>query len=688
MHETASGALLVVDELGRMGRSTDGGDTWATVDLAGVNGFSNAGGETLAATDAGIYRSTDDGASWPLLAVGPSALHSVARADDTTLVATGPLMGQWQRTVYQSPDNGATWRSLGSEGASPAIRAQDGRVYYSNGVGSTPFGYPNRHLILRWEAGVWEQVSTSEDRITGFYGGLDAVGSRVFFATFGQSISNTDIGGLHVRGTDSWDRYGNQASALLVRSEADWLVGGFGVVDRYSQTRAGIVVVERIELGGRAPITTLVGSGDLFSSGATFCEETLDGVPGCDEPGVPVRITLGDLGAGGTTTRPIGFGQSRVRLVVNDGDDVLALTDRGIWQLETACSDCLIQWTQISATAPLRADLIFDLARTRWGAIYASAQGLHWPSLFVQTETDGEWSSAVNFASIPVFVAALDDTTLLLGSETGLSRSTDQGETFDIVLDTPIRSLYKEHSSGVLVGTDDGLLVPSGNSDAWPMLYDTSDLGPVYAAAPFLAGDFASFSLLAGRTVLLAEARQGEALPDSVEPSGSRFISQLPSWLVTERAVWRPSFADTLEQIYASPKREPCSFAFEKCAFPRLSGASTVNGRDISVFLSTPTGLLRTLESLAVNADAPLQPETATLNVTPNPVAGRAVIALPLGTHRVDVYDAMGRRVAQIEVPGSASDVTWDADGVAPGLYFVRTETPSGPVSRAIVVAR
>lgn len=686
MHETGNGILLVVDEIGRMGRSADSGDTWATVDLQGVNSFSNAPGETLAATDAGVYRSTDDGATWTFVVAGPSALHSVARADDTTFVATGPLTGQWQRTIYQSSDNGASWRSLGSEAASPAVRAQDGRVYYSAGLGFTPFGYPNRHLIYRWEAGEWMQLSTSDDLITGFFGGLDAAGAQVFFATHGESISGTRVGGLHRRPietgqTGGWTYDKMEASALLVQGPGVWYVGGQGRVIRYGQAPSGVAIEQRTELGGTAPITSLIGSGDLFASGTALCEETLDSPPLCDDPGVPVRIAASD-GA----IQPIGFGQARVRLVVNDGDDVLALTDRAVWQLEEDCTGmgCSAVWTQVSATAPPRADLVFDLTRTPWGVIYASASALYWPSLFVQSKIDGEWESAINFSTLPIFVAAPNDTTLFLGSEDGLSQSTDQGKTFDIVLDTPIRSLYDDRSWGVRVGTDDGVFLTDGA--ILFQEYDTTPFGPVHAVEVFLGGDFVALSILAGRTVFLGGARGGDVLPDSVEPSGSRFIPQVNSWLVTDRAVWRPSFADTLEQIYASRKPEPCSGYLEKCVFHSLSAASMVNGRDISVFLSTPTGLLRTTEAISVGVDDRLRLGAATFRIAPNPASGRATIALPTGTIQADVFDLTGRRVASLEVQSETSE--WDSTPHAPGLYLVRAVTPTGVVSRAVIVAR
>jgi hypothetical protein len=102
--------------------------------------------------------------------------------------------------------------------------------------------------------------------------------------------------------------------------------------------------------------------------------------------------------------------------------------------------------------------------------------------------------------------------------------------------------------------------------------------------------------------------------------------------------------------------------------------------------VATREGLLVSVQPILVGADEPLAPQAATLTVRPNPVAGRAVVALPPGTLRADVFDLTGRLAASLVASGRTAE--WDAGAHAPGLYLVRAVMPSGSVSRAVVVAR
>lgn len=88
---------------------------------------------------------------------------------------------------------------------------------------------------------------------------------------------------------------------------------------------------------------------------------------------------------------------------------------------------------------------------------------------------------------------------------------------------------------------------------------------------------------------------------------------------------------------------------------------------------------------------------TLALAAWPNPVATalRVVFATPAaGPARLDVYDAAGRRVATPFdglTTGGRSEATWGLDGpagrVAPGVYFLRLETPGRTRVERVVVA-
>ena len=75
----------------------------------------------------------------------------------------------------------------------------------------------------------------------------------------------------------------------------------------------------------------------------------------------------------------------------------------------------------------------------------------------------------------------------------------------------------------------------------------------------------------------------------------------------------------------------------------------------------------------------------------PNPSAGAAVelsVAAPPGPLRVEVFDALGRRVVRLHdgpsLPSGAS-LVWHAGGSPPGVYVVRAAGPSGAASLRVV---
>ena len=78
----------------------------------------------------------------------------------------------------------------------------------------------------------------------------------------------------------------------------------------------------------------------------------------------------------------------------------------------------------------------------------------------------------------------------------------------------------------------------------------------------------------------------------------------------------------------------------------------------------------------------------------PNPVRGAARLPFRLaagGAVRLAVYDALGREVAVLADgvrPAGLHEATWDAQGLAAGVYVVRLETAGGAATRLVTVAR
>jgi photosystem II stability/assembly factor-like uncharacterized protein len=106
-----------------MARSRDGGDTWSTVDLPYAGAVQDVKVDTsgtsdvvLAATDAGIYRSTDAGASFSLLSdlIG-MRVSSIVRTSAGWLAAAEDFLGG-TGSLYLSTDVGASWQPITNAG--------------------------------------------------------------------------------------------------------------------------------------------------------------------------------------------------------------------------------------------------------------------------------------------------------------------------------------------------------------------------------------------------------------------------------------------------------------------------------------------------------------------------------------------------------------------------------------------
>ncbi|MFO7675358.1 MAG: S8 family serine peptidase [bacterium] len=82
------------------------------------------------------------------------------------------------------------------------------------------------------------------------------------------------------------------------------------------------------------------------------------------------------------------------------------------------------------------------------------------------------------------------------------------------------------------------------------------------------------------------------------------------------------------------------------------------------------------------------------LEVTPNPLAGRATLRLQVpqaGRVRVRVVDVSGRAVVTLldeNMIAGCRELSWEAGSLAAGVYFVRVESPVGVESRPVLLAR
>lgn len=137
--------VILGDSAGRLHRTADGGQTWATVDLSQVPAGpepaiafaarsgpgATATGEVFASTGAnGVYRSTDGGRSWTRteggprsvarLVAGPDGLYATDR-DNMSLQNGWKLVGRtWSQLPIAAPGKGNGWHSVAVNPADPS----------------------------------------------------------------------------------------------------------------------------------------------------------------------------------------------------------------------------------------------------------------------------------------------------------------------------------------------------------------------------------------------------------------------------------------------------------------------------------------------------------------------------------------------------------------------------------------
>ncbi|WP_412062025.1 sulfatase-like hydrolase/transferase [Rubrivirga sp. IMCC45206] len=210
---------------------------------------------------------------------------------------------------------------------------------------------------------------------------------------------------------------------------------------------------------------------------------------------------------------------------------------------------------------------------------------------------------------------------------------------------------------------------------------DGADLGPQLAGAPFTQP-------LLDR-VLYAYRRNG--------PDASWLAAQSATWKLVQRAV-RARVTRELFRI----DRDPGETADSVAAYPALADALAAQAEAYAAL--TPVGAAHDV-TLTVNrpqdfsgCDGGSPPPSAPgpngrwLRATPNPAAAGLAVrvgGLPAEGARVEVFDAVGRRVRVLHDGPLAPDQTFrSAPGLPAGLYLVRVTEPAGVTTARVTVGR
>jgi hypothetical protein len=157
--------------------SSNNGDYWIPVNEGLTNPFVNAvsavGTNLYAATDSGLFRSTNHGTSWTLLALAGQKVNAVA-VIDTILFAGTDTSG-----IFRSTDRGTNWTIINDPDMPAGTTAMAViSPYLFAGTGNGVFRTPNNGGYWipvsggMWNAGVTTLCPRGPDLFAGTYGGM------------------------------------------------------------------------------------------------------------------------------------------------------------------------------------------------------------------------------------------------------------------------------------------------------------------------------------------------------------------------------------------------------------------------------------------------------------------------------------------------------------------------------------
>jgi len=607
-------------------RSTDDGNTWLPVDLGVPNVLVHAlairvSGTVFAATNHDLYRSTDNGASWTPFTVA---------SGDTTITALGlasgllfaglsdPSIPFGFGTLRRSTDDGATWSQF-----SPVWSLDPINGIVRNSIGYT-FAATNAGVRRSTDFGAtWTLTAGFAVPVNAIV--VNSIG--YLFAAAGDLLTSTSTGGGIFRSTNRGDTWVKMNKGLTIPNSYSVTVGAGGTV--YA--------------GG--PFTRVFRSADTAATWSLANHSMYsDGVHAL------AALRSGTLLAG-----------------TNDG--VFSTTDEGN------------TWFQQNTGLPGLA--VYALHESENGLLYV---GFNNPGAGVARSSDGglTWSgSATGLGSHRVFtIASFPDGSILVGTETGIYRSTDNGDGWGVSgtggPSNVVRALMRVPSVGsVVAGSGSGVYVSSDSGKSWNprslglggtvvLSLAASGSGDLFAGTD--AGVFrsandggswtAASSGLPNNTVVNALAFGGDGfLYAATGDSGAyRSSDNGGSWEAVNTGISNPALSSLV------PGSSGRLFA----------GAVRVFGSGVTLHkTSQPTTSVQYAQQSV--------PKGFRLEQNyPNPFNPTTVVSYQLSEVsdvRLVVYDLLGREVAVLVnerlAPGSYT-ARFDGTGLASGVYFYR----------------
>jgi photosystem II stability/assembly factor-like uncharacterized protein len=670
--------MLIGLERGGIYRSTDDGTTWELAS-AGLSGressgyaFLELGSRVFAATGVGIAVSTDEGMSWSSANNGLPALGSVITG--LAVDGSGTIYASGSEGVYHSNDSGATWiRSANglTDSLMVAIHCAGNYVFactYNVGIFRSSDGG------MTWHAANNGLGSGQGLEITQ----LTSLSGRLIAATRGGAYYSTDNG-------DSWTMASSGLDSRTVSTVAAFgslLVAGTYGAGAYRSTDMGVNWVPSFTGWENGNVRGFcMRNGILFGSNYgyfTLFKSTNNGV----------NWTLTGTGITGV----------RVHELAGNDTRIFAANAFGV----EMSSNGGLTWTD----PPLLFGRTFNSVYTKSPFVFAGDLSV---GPYVSTDNGATWDTANggNSGSGPheALCITSDPTFLYAGTHHGVYRSSNNGTTWEMVRtglnDTTVNALcwtrgylFAGTPTGIYISTDhaalwtlafngaptyhiqsivgiDSVILAATEYASVPSTYRSSDYGLTWS--PVTGGLTATNTVfqtlcIEGRNVFGGSTTDGVWLSRDLGITWTDISEGLagPALNVSALAVSGDLlYAGTYGGIWTRPLTEVVSVEDNHASMPGTF-------------------------SLEQNYPNPFNPAT-TIRFTIAGVAALSGSERPANKVRLAVYDLLGREVAVLvnepKQPGEYA-ATWDASGMASGVYFYTLHAGKFVETRKLLLLR
>lgn len=658
-------------------RSRDGGYSWEALPQSARHLAALANSDLYALMGSGVSRSRDDGETWTPLPQAPgNGTELVSTASGTLLLATSDA------GLYRSENDGLDWQPSGfaNTGIGALVAETQGGVY--SGVGMD--------LLESNDDGLhWHTIATVPSPISALARGVDG---RWWIGTYWVYYESNPYGVFTYDGLNepSLATVAMNVSALVVRQGGTVFAATMGFTDM------GVGGVERSAGPGQPWVRTgLVGAisalvigdddGIYAGTGAMWGHVGI-------YPGEGVWFTSGPGTHWISRNRGLVHATSHSVAVVpgvvyaQAGSHVARSTDRGlIWQVAEGSFDVI--------GAQLAAHPSGDLFLTSIPWVLSKSEAAFGAVVMRSRDQGASWQNVVGAYGSPVVVTAAGS--VLSPGYGAVSRSTDRGDTWTPgsagLPDVPIEDLEPGPTARVFAATGQETFVSDDDGQTWSQIGQVG--GTQLAASPdeqsvyvLEEGDAVHrLTEIAPGTWSETTLPLGPYGPLVADARGTLYMASDTVYrLGNGDAQWSP-IPDTpalwsIDGLYA-PGRE--SIVFDEAGFLYVGTGNL--------------GVLRSREPVGnVATDVGHGPTITAWYLGANPTRGSATFALELARDErvsLTLYDVRGRVVSTLwsgMTLGVGRHVAfWRPDArVASGTYFYRLDVGGAMRSGRVTLLR